>query len=576
MNSSANTSPAIQIPPRWNEAGGWNEALLGLAHFRLVEHGFQPVDTRDEQVKVVDSQIDVLCKAFQGLTVSCARCHDHKFDAISQRDYTALCGIMESSRPVMRTIDNPIHAEAVRTDLANRKARIRQLIGQLWDAEAVRIPDRLLDEDHRAQAIAEARKSVETEERKIAEIDDAARARVVAVGSGTAATRLPSPIDRWSFEKDAHDSAGSLHGQLLGGAVIRNGRLVLDGREAAMRTVPLGRVLREKTLEAWVALATLEQGGGGVITVESEQGDVFDSIVFAEKETRRWMAGSDSYRRSRSASGPEETAAAHDLVHVAAVYRADNSIALYRNGQPYGSAWTPPDPLASFDAKSHLLFGRRHTGGGRAMLAGEIEEARLYDRALGAGEIAASFQAGPSVGAVTAGEIAQALTEEERAAREIHARALAKTRARLEELAPGGKDPWTEALVDAARNPANPLHAWATHHEFPAPPPDRHVFDLSTLPLLYREGPGVSDTPGGGCTILPEGDAVLGGLLPAATGTGALTRKYGGVASTRRFQITTDFISIRACGANAQCRLIIDGYPPRHGPDFPARGTQSE
>ena len=63
------------------------------------------MDTRDEQVKVTDSQIDVAMKAFQGLTVSCARCHDHKFDAISQRDYYALAGIFESSRPAMVTID---------------------------------------------------------------------------------------------------------------------------------------------------------------------------------------------------------------------------------------------------------------------------------------------------------------------------------------------------------------------------------------------------------------------------------------------------------------------------------------
>jgi hypothetical protein len=63
--------------PRWNTAEKWNESVLGTAHLRLVEHGFQPVDTRDEQVKVVESQIDVLGKAFQGMTFACARCHDH-------------------------------------------------------------------------------------------------------------------------------------------------------------------------------------------------------------------------------------------------------------------------------------------------------------------------------------------------------------------------------------------------------------------------------------------------------------------------------------------------------------------
>ena len=40
----------------------------------------------------MDNRIDVMSKTFLGLTVSCARCHDHKFDAISQRDYYALAG----------------------------------------------------------------------------------------------------------------------------------------------------------------------------------------------------------------------------------------------------------------------------------------------------------------------------------------------------------------------------------------------------------------------------------------------------------------------------------------------------
>jgi hypothetical protein len=46
---------------------------------------------------VVDEQIDVTTKAFLGLTVACARCHDHKFDPIPTRDYYALAGIFRST-----------------------------------------------------------------------------------------------------------------------------------------------------------------------------------------------------------------------------------------------------------------------------------------------------------------------------------------------------------------------------------------------------------------------------------------------------------------------------------------------
>ncbi len=46
---------------------------------------------------VVDEQLDVAGQAFLGLTIGCARCHDHKFDPISQRDYHALAGIFHGT-----------------------------------------------------------------------------------------------------------------------------------------------------------------------------------------------------------------------------------------------------------------------------------------------------------------------------------------------------------------------------------------------------------------------------------------------------------------------------------------------
>ena len=567
-----------QIPPRWNRAEGWNEALLGLAHFRLVEHGFQPIDTRDEQVKVVDSQIDVLTKAFQGLTVSCARCHDHKFDAISQRDYTALAGILESSRPAMLTLDDPAALEKVRADLAERKAKIKKLLIAQWEMEAAQIPDRLHSQTNRETDLAAARRAVADFETQLTQLDDVARARVVASRSGAVVEKLPQPIDRWSFEGDARDAIGQLHGELAEGAVVRQGRLVLDGRTGFVRTPPLGRELREKSLEAWVSLATLEQSGGGVVTVENETGAIFDSLVFAEKEPRRWMAGGDLYRRSLPASGAEESARPGEFVHLVAVYRADNSITLYRNGKLYGAAWTPANPLATFDPKAHVLFGRRHTGGGRAYFAGEIEEARLYDRALDATEIAASFHAGPSVAAVTAEELAKAFQPDERTRREQLQASLAVARQRVDAIAPGGQEPWASALADAAKNGAHPLHAWVAG-ETPAATPGATV-SIAEKPsahgLLYREGPGIVDAVCGEFTVLPEGDRVVSGLLPASTATGLLTRKHGGIAATPRFQIKTDFLYIRAAGANAQCRLIVDGYPLGVNPIFPRAQLNSE
>jgi mono/diheme cytochrome c family protein len=51
-------------------------------------------------VDVIDEQLDTIGKAFLGLTIGCARCHDHKFDPISARDYYALAGILASTETI--------------------------------------------------------------------------------------------------------------------------------------------------------------------------------------------------------------------------------------------------------------------------------------------------------------------------------------------------------------------------------------------------------------------------------------------------------------------------------------------
>jgi hypothetical protein len=55
------------------------------------------LDKRQYEMDVVDEQVHVVSKAFLGMTVGCARCHDHKFDPIPTRDYYAMAGIFRST-----------------------------------------------------------------------------------------------------------------------------------------------------------------------------------------------------------------------------------------------------------------------------------------------------------------------------------------------------------------------------------------------------------------------------------------------------------------------------------------------
>ena len=129
--------------PRWNEELRINESIIGVAHMRMIEHGFQPVDPLEDRVKWTDNQIDVFSKTFLGLTVSCARCHDHKFDAISQKDFYSLFGIFAGARPIQVTIDSPAHLNKNRSRLAGLKQQIKNHLADSWEKEARHLPSRL-------------------------------------------------------------------------------------------------------------------------------------------------------------------------------------------------------------------------------------------------------------------------------------------------------------------------------------------------------------------------------------------------------------------------------------------------
>ena len=130
--------------PRLAPDGRTNESMIGPANFRLVEHGYQPVDPWEDRVKWTDNQVDVASKAFLGLTVSCARCHDHKFDAISQKDYYSFFGTLYGARPTMRAVDSQAVLETNRDALAALKADIRGLLADAWSAAAESVGEELL------------------------------------------------------------------------------------------------------------------------------------------------------------------------------------------------------------------------------------------------------------------------------------------------------------------------------------------------------------------------------------------------------------------------------------------------
>ena len=73
------------------------EQLVATGFLAIGPRGLNEQNPRQFFLDVADEQIDTLSQAFLGTTIACARCHDHKFDPISQKEYYALAGIFTST-----------------------------------------------------------------------------------------------------------------------------------------------------------------------------------------------------------------------------------------------------------------------------------------------------------------------------------------------------------------------------------------------------------------------------------------------------------------------------------------------
>ena len=121
------------LEPRIDPASGLNESLTGPMMLRLGErrHGDSAAVEGVSQ-EAVANMIDTLGKAFLGTTLACAQCHDHKLDAVEQRDYYSLAGMLMSTRFSARTVDTADPNESIINDLRVIKRQLRDELARLW------------------------------------------------------------------------------------------------------------------------------------------------------------------------------------------------------------------------------------------------------------------------------------------------------------------------------------------------------------------------------------------------------------------------------------------------------------
>ncbi|WP_235963842.1 PSD1 and planctomycete cytochrome C domain-containing protein [Tautonia rosea] len=130
------------------------------AHRQVIATGFLSLgpkvlaepDQQKMEMDIIDEQLDTLGRTFLGLTIGCARCHDHKFDPISTADYYALAGIFKSTR----TMDS------------------FKTVAQ-WHEHEIPTPEDLVRKAEHDQKVAEAEKAIR-------EATETANARLIAEG----------------------------------------------------------------------------------------------------------------------------------------------------------------------------------------------------------------------------------------------------------------------------------------------------------------------------------------------------------------------------------------------------------
>jgi hypothetical protein len=95
----------------------------------------------NNQNDIIDDRIDVTCRGLMGLTVGCARCHDHKFDPIPTRDYYSLYGVFESCtepspEPLLGVTPDSKEYKAFLAEHKRREEKVRDYRAQK-EAEAL-------------------------------------------------------------------------------------------------------------------------------------------------------------------------------------------------------------------------------------------------------------------------------------------------------------------------------------------------------------------------------------------------------------------------------------------------------
>ncbi|MBL96169.1 MAG: hypothetical protein CMF70_12800 [Magnetovibrio sp.] len=344
----------------------------GLIATSVLSFGFWENGCADKKKVVsdiVDDQIDVIGKAFLGLTLACARCHDHKFDPLTQEDYYGLAGMFYSSRVLKSVGKKGDHTVLLRTPLTT--------------------PD-----DHRQKKLALD---------KLNALKDALH---------QARSDLPTParmLAWFDFEQNTRtttlDNVGGYAGTLHGDAIIGDGKfgqgVCLDGDgDFVDGTAQPDFRVKTGTVTAWFRYdADIRSEGqiAGMPFHTARWTDPYYGLQAWISPDGTHLGAQANHNGARIQSifpsstqldiGPDE------WHHIAAVYDG-RFVRLILDGKAAGYAADggAPDGHIAYQGVPNFTIGTRNVVDSGNFFKGRLDDVKLFDAPLNLAQVRAAMQ----------------------------------------------------------------------------------------------------------------------------------------------------------------------------------------
>ncbi len=369
---------------------------------------------------VIDEQIDTIGRAMLGLTLGCARCHDHKFDPVSQREYYALAGIFRSTR----TMENLAFVSKFNERDVSTRAELDAIAANA--AELAALGKR--SDETRVAADAALRKSWrEALPRVLAHPDDASaptglRERVAAVRAGT--NGLASALRGLAVDPDAAATMARWEAALASEGPVpgRSGAaFVCRATNSLEVAVPGADATRAWTLSAWVRPDAIEPDGDTrrwlVSRGANEWVDGHLALVIEKDRVGAFANAGGGRDKVVAAYGKPGALKAREWRHLAASCDATR-LRVYLDGAEVASM---PMNAALPATNAPFVLGRRPDG--FIGFRGRLDSVGIHGRVLDAAELG-KLARGETVAGALATRDFDALTDEE--SRRLADRAVAE------------------------------------------------------------------------------------------------------------------------------------------------------